>query len=414
MGGSPKRYGADKARGVRNDKDKNADKDKHKEHKEYKDKDKDKERGRSPESRRSRSKPRQESVELLPDARASGSSSGAAVSQPQQPPHPPPAISELEAQFAELRASTRLFQQQLAAQITSSNAEAEKVISDKNDKLLSQVTALVEQSTEKTLGLLKTMETHFSERFARMDAALAATVSTTDRHERMLQEFELRFKKMEQGVRVLEEPETTKKVRDYDLYDRTPDLSILRIGTDRGQEVTRAEVEKAIQPWMADSRVENYTVEGRDVGKFFTLKVNGNETLAARRVREAHALLRTKDGVWQEFYAPSATNSRLEVKLYLNFDQSKKTAREAGATRGLIRSLRAMAPDKKFRIIENSTVLVEGKPLARIAAPDPEADVKIQYIESAFTTFNIDKEDLKERFATGGHRAPAEDAWSTL
>ena len=80
-----------------------------------------------------------------------------------------------------------------------------------------------------------------------------------------------------------------------------------------------------------------------------------------------------------------------------------------------MRILRGDFPSKIVRLIENSTVLVDGKPLARVVAADPDSDPKVQYVEKNLTDLQIDKEDLKKRFEDGSTRTTvSEDAWMCL
>ena len=104
----------------------------------------------------------------------------------------------------------------------------------------------------------------------------------------------------------------------------------------------------------------------------------------------------------------------VEVRLYFNFDQSKKSAREAGAARGLARIVRSMLPDSVVRIIESSTILVDNSPLARVTAKTPDVDVEVQYIQKTMDKNKVDKVELKRLFAEGSTRPPAEDEWSCL
>ena len=123
--------------------------------------------------------------------------------------------------------------------IDESNNKLQADIEAKNNKLHTDVQTLVHSSNQHTFGVLKTLESSFSKRFAILSETVAKLTSTTDKHERRLQEFEARFQKLEQNVRVLDAPEVTKKARDYDHHDRAPDLSLLRVGTHMGQEVKK-------------------------------------------------------------------------------------------------------------------------------------------------------------------------------
>jgi hypothetical protein len=131
-------------------------------------------------------------------------------------------------------------------------------------------------------------------------------------------------------------------------------------------------------------------------------------------VREAFSHLRGTDGVWKQFQAPYALNDDINVRIFFNYDQSKKAGREAGAARALRRILNSDFPSAAYRLVENSTILADGKPLARICAPSPDEEPRIQYVEKTLLDLKIDKNILKEKFETGAYKPVSEDAWLCL
>ena len=197
-----------------------------------------------------------------------------------------------------------------------------------------------------------------------------------------------------------------------DIYHRAPDLSILIANTDKGEDITKDEFKKAIYPWLSEAEIaeDAIEVEGPDLGSRFVVSLKCAGTLAARRLRAAHTLLKDKDKKWRKIFAPAAANENKEVQIYFNFDESPRDRRQNGSARAAARLVRLALPNQKV-FCRGNIIQVGRDELARCTAKTPEEDTKIQFYPKAVAKFGLDSEDIKKKFLEGGLRSVAEEDW---
>jgi hypothetical protein len=207
--------------------------------------------------------------------------------------------------------------------------------------------------------------------------------------------------------------------RDADLYERTPDLGILNINTFQGINVTKSSVIAAITPWLEENEIKkaNFAVEGRTIDNKFILRPSFGNGKSARLLRNAKTALRIEgDGdtpLYRDLLAQSTDSTPVDVKLFLNYDESRRQRRENGSCRSLIRILKELAPNANIRK-NRSAVEWNGNPILRVTAPSPDVDISLQVIERFFSNSPFDAEEVKNKFKEKKPQTVDEAEWQGL
>ena len=218
---------------------------------------------------------------------------------------------------------------------------------------------------------------------------------------------------------ILNTPSATVHDRDADLYERIPDLGILNINNFQGTHVTKASVLASISPWLDENGIskDNFSLDGRTIDNNFVIRPSFGNGKSSRLLRNAKAALRISgDGpatVWRELCGQSSDTIPVGVKLFANFDESKKQRRENGGCRSLIRILHELVPNTNIRK-NRAAVEWNGKPILRISAPTGDAEISLQFIDRFFKHSPFDAAAVKNKFNEERPQVVDEAEWQSL
>ncbi len=126
-------------------------------------------------------------------------------------------------------------------------------------------------------------------------------------------------------------------------FDRSIDPSVVRIRSVepiRSVAALAALQEMLTSMSLADS---DYTMEGKELSRAFTLRFHGATGLATNRVRKLLGMQR-ENGTWKELECSTTNNGK--SRLYLDVDKNRKTLRGELISRKLAAILKAAHPDK--------------------------------------------------------------------
>ena len=117
--------------------------------------------------------------------------------------------------------------------------------------------------------------------------------------------------------------------------------------------------------------------------------------------------------IYRELNGRSTDAVPFDVKLFPNFDESKKQRRENGGCRSLLKILKEPYPGSIFK--KNRTAVEwSGKPILRVFAPTADVDVGIQIIDRFFKTSPFDAEAIKKKFEEKKPQVVDEAEWQSL
>ena len=237
--------------------------------------------------------------------------------------------------------------------------------------------------------------------------------------EARMEAMELQNEETRKQIGILNTPSATPSERDADLYERIPDLGILNINTLQGINVTKASVIAAITPCLEENGISktNFRVEGRSIDNKFVLRPFFGNGKSARLLRNAKNSLRVEgDGdapTYKELLAQSTDSTPVDVKLFLNYDESRRQRRENGSCRSLFRIIKEMDPKANIRK-NRSSVEWNGNPILRVSAPSPDSEIDLQFIERFFSKSPFDAETIKTKFAENKPQTVDEAEWQSL
>jgi hypothetical protein len=129
-----------------------------------------------------------------------------------------------------------------------------------------------------------------------------------------------------------------------DHWDRPADPTIIKVNTDKKAKVSIAAIRVAILAYTTERLipVDTYSVQGPDLGAFFTIQFGGMGVLAAKQVKDFFRGIKKSDG---SYFACSAVDpSSHTIPIHLNPDKNGRSQRLEGATKRLAKQIRSNYP----------------------------------------------------------------------
>ena len=199
-----------------------------------------------------------------------------------------------------------------------------------------------------------------------------------------------------------------------DTFEREIDPSIISART--LEPVAKEDVLTRLKELAAEVAIEpkHLTVSGPPLARSFTVHMDGEGMLAARRVKKVIESMRTRSG-WRRLDCGTPVGS--ETQLFIELDKSPKTLAEEREARRMRRALDKVASaDSTTRWRrKDCTIILDEQPLARpICTPtgvDLDYDTKFEWNNAAVEKSGINKEALLKTFSEEKAAANTQVQW---
>ena len=202
------------------------------------------------------------------------------------------------------------------------------------------------------------------------------------------------IKKLEQGFRISSAPEATPATRADNAFDRTPDLTILRVNAQ--EHIAKDKLSDVLTPRLAEIDImpASFDITGPAQGKFFNINFKGLPGHASKLAGDANESLFV-EGKRREFTILSPTN--VPIKLWINEDKNKKRIKEESTAARLHHHIKFIHDDRKVHCDrKNASVYVDWILAARVVAKSASDPVKIWWNQSAITKFKLKTNQIEE------------------
>ena len=226
---------------------------------------------------------------------------------------------------------------------------------------------------------------------------------------RRLKHFQLESGRVSKSVGKAEEVKVTRADLEEDLWERTPNLTIIRVSAPA--HIAKEAVEETITEWLDENGggKEAWELTGASLARNFTIRFRGQRGLAARRCRKALDSLRREDGAWQAFQVETPTNSKIQI--YLGEDKNSKQVAEEKALKRLMAAFKATNPAKTvFAVRKDETISMDWVPIAKVSSSNKETHT-ISWNATAVTSSGIDKLAITQKNDEAAPTAAAEVEW---
>jgi hypothetical protein len=193
-----------------------------------------------------------------------------------------------------------------------------------------------------------------------------------------------------------------------DFFERSPDLSILVVGTDGDRQVSLESAKAGaaalcnVAAVPADMCIVT-SVKGTPIDSKFIFKFgNGDVTTGKAQRDKAKLALKQPDGTFENLYFEAPDKS--QVKVYLNPDRNGRNIRTRVLARKLMDAVKQVHPEATFRrgckwFMDQDSGHMSYKhvPLAYFDIKD-RATIKLEWNNPAVARFSVSKEEIKAVF----------------
>jgi len=217
----------------------------------------------------------------------------------------------------------------------------EGILAGSQAKALADSRDLIDKAAANHADTLAAFGHQIDAKFAEQTAAINEVKDRVDKVESRqdglhseLEELRAGQARLQASLHIANKSAITREDLDQDLFDRPPDLSIIKISSQKF--ASKTAVEDAITPWLASCGLARdiWTITGRPSGKRFYVKFLQNPLSAGKLVRECLSTLKDEDGNWKNFDVKLVTGQ--SCKLFIGGDESPK----AGVQRRLAACLK--------------------------------------------------------------------------
>ena len=217
----------------------------------------------------------------------------------------------------------------------------EGILAGSQAKALADTRELIERANANQASTLEAFGRQIDSKFAEQGAAINEVKGRVDKVESRqdglhseMEELKAAQGRLEASLHIANKSAITREDLDHDLFDRPPNLSIIKISSQKF--ASKMAVEDAITPWLSSCGVPRdiWTITGRPKGKRFFVEFLQNPLSAAKLVKECLGNLKDENGDWKDFYVKLVTGE--SCKLFIGGDESPK----AGVQRRLAACLK--------------------------------------------------------------------------
>jgi len=217
----------------------------------------------------------------------------------------------------------------------------EEILAGSQAKALADSRELIDKATANNANTLAAFGHQIDAKFAEQTVAINEVKERVDKVESRqdglhseMEELRAGQARLEASLHLANKSAITREDLNQDLFDRPPDLGIIKISSQKF--ASKMAVEDAITPWLASCGLARdiWTITGRPSGKRFYVKILQNPLSAAKLVLECLGNLKDENGNWKNFDVQLVGGK--SCKLFIGGDESPK----AGVQRRLAACLK--------------------------------------------------------------------------
>ena len=269
----------------------------------------------------------------------------------------------------------------------------------------STVGEFAQRTLDSTIAFTKAQEAKNEKRFAEIEKDMSDVQRAHSKVEQEQVAQRAIISNLQKALAVAEAVVPPKEIISDDDFMRDVDHTILRVNTP--DPVPRADVDRALREWLSEADCDSSELAeilGPDDGKPFVIHFKGMASTAAKRVRKAYRLLRSRSGEWRSFPTIQSAGGKTVDKIYIDFDKSPCQLKRERDAKKVMASITHLCPAKKFSLNKmDGLVSFNGMPLVKV---EPNNDVEpsaLKWNMAAVAAADIDRDSVKSDY-TSRHR----------
>ena len=278
------------------------------------------------------------------------------------------------------------------------------LLADLRDQQIALNQESLQSSLAQTSALLRKFDEGINQKFSKIHIEVDHLKKKTDDHDARFAAHDKETEALRQGLALADKKEVTRADIDPFVWDRDPDLTIIKIST-KCQGALDA-VKVAVRDWIPD--VE-HSVSGQNLGKFFTVQLAGASITAARRAQKALGTLRKANGEWDQLYVERPAGGQTEM--YVSEDKAPAAICAEITLRKLKKALETAGITDVRTNRREHTCSQQGIPLAKIETPKKGVIAILWYVPHA-DTLDINRKGITVEVTAAPARADVQ--WTSL
>ena len=297
---------------------------------------------------------------------------------------------------SELEAMLDIFKTKISSETKSAVAESASSI---EQGLKTHVTTL-----------LRTYDDASNRRIASIEATTQELTVKQNQQEKDMENIKKDIGRLQQGLVVAESATPSRAMLDAEDFDREPDLTIVKISV--ADAIAKGAAIDALATIFQTANIaENeYVIKGPELGKYFTLQLNGEGGVAAKRAKKFLSALRDRSGKWTALWATTPT--RTQCRIYINEDKSDKRTRTEMFTKRLERAFKTKHADKhvharRYNDKKEGTISVDWVPVAKLTVASKDDQPVLLWNAGAVAEMGIEKDTITTAFNSSTGSAAA-------
>ena len=273
---------------------------------------------------------------------------------------------------------------------------------------------VVSATTRNTAELLSKVESRICDRVARTEAGISDLQQVTNSLDKRLAAVESRQGKVETTVGLCASQEATYQVLDQEEWCREPNRAILRLNSDKGEQLPFKSVETRVREWLSGIGLsdEAWSLQGKELDNRWALFFHGAGGMGPRNASNANQALRNDNGDWTKVFVPSPTGSQVQV--FVGPDKNPKRRALEAAYKRAARAIESFKPNVRTALVRSKGMPVEltaaHLPMCRIDA-DVKDTLEVYWCPETLLEFKVSKEDIKAKYESLGARKSSNANW---
>ena len=194
--------------------------------------------------------------------------------------------------------------------------------------------------------------------------------------------------------------------------DRPADPSVLKVTATT--HVLKQEVIAVLDAWLEEAAIDKqfYKIQGDTLGRYFSIKFEGDHGTDLRRLQQAFGTLRSRTGEWRKFAVDGPSGSK--INLFIGKDKSKAQVRsEIGVKRlfEVVQQALPLEPSAVHLLRRDKQVAYKWQPMVRL---DMDGDAfKLKWNGPVVTAAGVDRVAIETAFRTAmGATTRSQIEWS--
>ena len=278
-------------------------------------------------------------------------------------------------------------------------------------QLDSAVDALGAQCQSQTAILLKKYDASVQARFSSSDEHLAAL---DEKFDEKTEKLEKSFEDLQKSFACPPAPPSPRSDAPSigSSADRPPDPSVLKVTAKT--HVLKQEVIALLDAWLEDANIDKqfYKIRSDTLGRYFSIKFEGDHGTDLRRLQQAFGSLRSRTGEWRKFAVDGPNDTK--INLFIGKDKSKAQVRsEIGVKRlfEVVQQALPLEPSAVHLLRRDKQVAYKWQPMVRL---DLDGDAfQLKWNGPVATAAGVDRAAFEASFrAAMGATTRSQIEWS--